>query len=65
MNKTIKLSKQQKFDLINLLDALNKVKKYVESQNFTDQDIIDLIRGYEFGFKPEDFTMKDYNERLK
>lgn len=59
MNKTIKLTKQQKFDLINLLDALNKVKKYVESQNFTDQDIIDLIRGYEFGFRPEDFTMKD------
>lgn len=59
MTKTIKLTKQQKFDLINLLDALNKVKKYVESQNFTDQDIIDLIRGYEFGFRPEDFTMKD------
>lgn len=59
MNKTIKLTKKQKFDLINLLDALNKVKKYVESQNFTDQDIIDLIRGYEFGFRPEDFTIKD------
>ena len=59
MTKTIKLTKQQKFDLINLLDALNKVKKYVESQNFTDQDIIDLIRGFEFVFRPEDFTMKD------